>query len=467
MEGGITYGNLFLMKEDKQINVTLNCDNNTFYGSGTEKTFQCYPTEDVNWDGEYTLSSTMNTMIGSVCTILTPQENSYKFIIEGLACEAKVESDITIKTLNQTDSIPVTITCEEVITGSVTGLILEAYSLIRNLNCDDIPATTNQKTNTINCSPARDITNAYTISLSKSDNAKIGLGIVLNIAQNSKSIVVQGISVSCKAKIPNDIKKKTLYKSDSKTVTITNLGDETISGGINGLSLCKSGTEMNICLSCDNLPSTPKDASNDINCKPTSEISNIGTYSLYINYGTQIGISPLTLDDDSKNLIISDIFNKGLAKIDSDLTKKSLTTTDTITITIKNDGEEQDILSGEIGGLSLFSSSGEDISLTCNALSSTSPGKSNTITCSPISDLTTAETFTLKASNFAYIISDENLFNLSIDENSKTLTINPDYREDSNVSNDSNDSNDSNNDTSGSYNNKFSSLLLICAGLLL
>ena len=47
---------------------------------------------------------------------------------------------------------------------------------------------------------------------------------------------------------------------------------------------------------------------------------------------------------------------------------------------------------------------------------------------------------------------------LSVDENSETLTIDPNYTE---------ESGDSKNDTSGSFNNKFSSLLFIGAGLLL
>ncbi len=198
---------------------------------------------------------------------------------------------------------------------------------------------------------------------------------------------------------------------------------------------------------------------------PINDIYDGGTYSLYITSGAKVaGVSPLTLDEaNSKNLIIEPFCTecKGVAKIASDLTKKSLTATDTITITITIEGRLS--LSGEFGGLKLHSSSGEDISLTCDELPSTSPGNSNTVTCSPQSDLTTAETFTLK-DDYAYIED----YELTVDENSKTLTINPDCE---NCTGDDSTlkpgGGDDSIDTSGSFNNKFSSLLFICAGLLL
>ena len=63
--------------------------------------------------------------------------------------------------------------------------------------------------------------------------------------------------------------------------------------------------------------------------------------------------------------------------------------------------------------------------------------------------------------NFALVVSyaSEGGFNdLTLNENSKILHIDPNYTE---------ESGDSKNDTSGSFNNKFSSLLFIVAGLLL
>ena len=78
-------------------------------------------------------------------------------------------------------------------------------------------------------------------------------------------------------------------------------------------------------------------------------------------------------------------------------------------------------------------------------------GNSNTVTCTPNAHLTTAEIFSYSS------IGGFNI--LAVDENSKTLsTDHPDYTE---------EFGESNNDTSGSFNNKFSFLLLIGARLLL
>lgn len=461
---------LYLKREDGRI-VTLNCDSIV---EALSAKINCSPTIALNSTATYELNHLTDAKIGDTCSLSSLSVNF--IIIEGLQCVAKIESDITIKALFQTDTFPVTITCEGVITGSINGLILLSANPRVNLDCEDIPSTSSGNTNILACKPSRDLIDAYTFTLSTSTNAKVASEYVINIDENSKSIIIQGIKLSCKAKIADEIVKYSLYTSETITVTITNLGDEPISGSVTGLSLRKSGTEMDVALNCANLASTAKDASNNINCSPISNISNKGTYSLYITYGTKVaGVSPLTLDEaNPKNLIIKDMFEdpeqgcedcKAIAKITSNLTKQSLTTTDTFTITITINGGES--MSGGIRGLSLLSSSGEEISITCGELPSTSPGNSNSITCSPKSDLTTAETFTLNASFSASIAY---TYDLTVDENSKTLTIDPDCTnciEESGVSNDSNDCNDSNNVTSGSFNNKFSSLLFIGTGLLL
>ena len=139
-------------------------------------------------------------------------------------------------------------------------------------------------------------------------------------------------------------------------------------------------------------------------------------------------------------------------KIAADLTKKSLATTDSITITITNgDTGDDDVLSGAVSGLSLHPSSGTDVALTCAALSQIAKGASGTVTCTPATALTTAGTFTLVASSAK--VGAGNVA-LTVDGDSKTLTIDPNYTEDS-----------GNKKDSGSFN-KLSSFLLIGALLL-
>ena len=139
-----------------------------------------------------------------------------------------------------------------------------------------------------------------------------------------------------------------------------------------------------------------------------------------------------------------------VGKIAADLTKKSLATTDSITITITNGNTADDnALSGAVSGLSLHPSSGTDVALTCAALSQIAKGASGTVTCTPASALTTAGTFTLVASSATV-----GGVALTVDAASKTLTIDPNYTEDS-----------GNKKDSGSFN-KLSSFLLIGALLL-
>ena len=149
-----------------------------------------------------------------------------------------------------------------------------------------------------------------------------------------------------------------------------------------------------------------------------------------------------------------------VGKIAADLTKKSLATTDSITITITNgDTNDDDALSGAVSGLSLHPSSGSDIALTCAALTQIAKGASGTVTCTPASALTTAGTFTLVAANDATVgaVNNSGGTALTVDAaSSKTLTIDPNYTEDSG----NGDKKDS-----GSFN-KLSSFLLIGALLL-
>jgi hypothetical protein len=78
---------------------------------------------------------------------------------------------------------------------------------------------------------------------------------------------------------------------------------------------------------------------------------------------------------------------------------------------------------------------------------------SNTLTCTQNSHLTTAETFTFIVS----YVSLGGYNDLTVDENSKTLTIDPNYTE---------ESGNTNKDGAGNFH-KFSSFLLIGAGLVL
>lgn len=155
-----------------------------------------------------------------------------------------------------------------------------------------------------------------------------------------------------------------------------------------------------------------------------------------------------------------------VGKIAADLTKKSLATTDSITITITNGNTGDDnALSGAVSGLSLHPSSGEDVALTCTDLTQIAKGASGTVTCKPASALTTAGTFTLVASSAKVgVVNGEGGTALTVDSASKTLTIDPNYTEDSG-DDDNNDNSGSDKKDSGSFN-KLSSVLLIGALLL-
>ena len=153
-------------------------------------------------------------------------------------------------------------------------------------------------------------------------------------------------------------------------------------------------------------------------------------------------------------------------KIAADLTKKSLATTDSITITITNGNDSDDAaLSGAVSGLSLHPSSGADVALTCTNLTEIAKGASGTVTCTPATSLTTAGTFTLVASNSATVgaVNNSGGTALTVDADSKTLTIDP--TEDSGNSDKKDDSGDDDKKDSGSFN-KLSSFLLIGALLL-
>ena len=139
------------------------------------------------------------------------------------------------------------------------------------------------------------------------------------------------------------------------------------------------------------------------------------------------------------------------AKIASDLKKKSLATTDSITVTITNG--ESAAITGAVTGLSLTPESGDDVALECGTLASTAKDASGTVTCSPKTAISTAGKYSLKATT-AKVGND---VTLTVDDGSKTLTIDPNYTE---------ESGNTNKDGAGNFH-KFSSFLLIGAGLLL
>ena len=155
-------------------------------------------------------------------------------------------------------------------------------------------------------------------------------------------------------------------------------------------------------------------------------------------------------------------------KIAADLTKKSLATTDSITITITNGNEADDAaLSGAVSGLSLHPSSGADVALTCTNLTEIAKGAPGTVTCAPATSLTTAGNFTLVASSATVgaVSGGAAGTALTVDADSKTLTIDPNYTEDSGNGDKKDDSGDDDKKDSGSFN-KLSSFLLIGALLL-
>ena len=139
------------------------------------------------------------------------------------------------------------------------------------------------------------------------------------------------------------------------------------------------------------------------------------------------------------------------AKIASDLKKKSLAKTDSITVTITNGGT--DAITGEVTGLSLAPEEGEGVDLECGTLASTAKDASGTVTCSPKTAISTAGKYSLKATT-AKVGND---VTLTVDDGSKTLTIDPNYTE---------ESGNTNKDGAGNFH-KFSSFLLIGVGLLL
>ena len=139
------------------------------------------------------------------------------------------------------------------------------------------------------------------------------------------------------------------------------------------------------------------------------------------------------------------------AKIASDLKKKSLAKTDSITVTITNG--ESDAISGAVTGLSLAPEEGEGVDLECGTLASTAKDNSNTVTCTPAAAISTAGKYSLKATEAKVGTS----VTLTVDDGSKTLTIDPNYTE---------ESGNTNKDGAGNFH-KFSSFLLIGAGLVL
>ncbi len=273
---------------------------------------------------------------------------------------------------------------------------------------------------------------------------------------------------SCVGKIAEDLTKTSLQTTDSITVTITNgntADDNALSGAVSGLSLHPSSGD-NVALTCGDLEEIAKGASGTVTCKPAKALTTAGTFTLVAAADATVGAvdgeaegTALTVDGSSKTLTINpdsgNNNNKGSCKgkIAADLTKKSLATTDSITVTITNGNTEADSkLSGAVSGLSLHPSSGSDVALTCAELTEITKGASGTVTCKPATALTTAGTFTLVAAADATVGS----VGLTVDAASKTLTIDPNYTE---------NSGDGDKKDSGSFN-KLSSFLLIGALLL-
>ena len=270
-------------------------------------------------------------------------------------------------------------------------------------------------------------------------------------------------TASCKGKIATDLTKTSLQTTDSITITITNgdtSEDGNLSGAVSGLSL-HPASGSDVALTCAELSQIGKGASGTVTCTPATALTTAGTFTLVAAAGATVGSVGLTVDAASKTLTINpeagNNNNKGSCKgkIAADLTKKSLATTDSITVTITNGNTEADSkLSGAVSGLSLHPSSGSDVALTCAELTEIAKGASGTVTCKPATALTTAGTFTLVAAAGAAVGSKE--VPLTVDAASKTLTIDPNYTE---------NSGDGDKKDSGSFN-KLSSLLLIGALLL-
>ena len=77
-------------------------------------------------------------------------------------------------------------------------------------------------------------------------------------------------------------------------------------------------------------------------------------------------------------------------------------------------------------GLSLHPKSKENVELTCDDLNEIAKGATGTVACSPASALTTAQSFILVPASATV----GSVF-LIVDANSKTLTIDPNYTEES------------------------------------
>ena len=90
-------------------------------------------------------------------------------------------------------------------------------------------------------------------------------------------------------------------------------------------------------------------------------------------------------------------------------------------------------------GLSLHPKSKENVELTCDDLNEIAKGATGTVACSPASALTTAQSFILVAASATI----GSVF-LIVDANSKTLTIDPNYTE---------ESGNTNKDESGNFQN--------------
>ena len=92
-----------------------------------------------------------------------------------------------------------------------------------------------------------------------------------------------------------------------------------------------------------------------------------------------------------------------------------------------------------MNGLSLHPKSEENVELTCDDLNEIAKGATGTVSCCPASALTTAQSFILVAASATI----GSVF-LIVDANSKTLTIDPNYTE---------ESGNTNKDESGNFQN--------------
>ena len=96
-----------------------------------------------------------------------------------------------------------------------------------------------------------------------------------------------------------------------------------------------------------------------------------------------------------------------------------------MSITNEN-GNDDNKLSGKVRGLSLHPKSWENVELTCDDLNEIAKGATGTVACSSASTLTTAQSLILVATSATV-----GSVSLIVDANSKTLTIDPNYTEES------------------------------------